>query len=168
MDCDCHRVSAFIDHDDAPQGLQDRSPSGPTRDDLAEPIGSLGAVIADRAIDEFDDQLAIVGLDSVPQIGHPLQARCEARSQRVGKVFSGQLAFEGCNQIDQSLLVERRRWLLGQRELATRPGAALGGQAGDDLLQLLRTWSIDHGGVDPGSHLKNSGVPVGFWSHVGD
>jgi hypothetical protein len=46
--------------------------------------------------------------------------------------------------------------------------AALGGQAGDDLLQLLRTWSIDHGGKDPGSHLKDSGVPVGFWSHVGD
>lgn len=46
--------------------------------------------------------------------------------------------------------------------------AALGGQASDDLLQLLRTWSIDHGGIDPGSHLKDSGVPVGFWSHAGD
>jgi hypothetical protein len=58
-------------------------------------------------------------------------------------------------------------WVIGL-DVVPAALAALGGQAGDDLLQLLRTWSIDHGGVDPGSHLKNSGVPVGFWSHVGD
>ena len=45
---------------------------------------------------------------------------------------------------------------------------ALGGHKGDDALALLRSWSVDHGGADPGSHLKDAGVPIGFWNRIGD
>jgi len=46
--------------------------------------------------------------------------------------------------------------------------AALGGRAGDDPLPLLAAWSAAHGGVDPGSHLREAGVAIEFWSRVGD
>jgi len=45
---------------------------------------------------------------------------------------------------------------------------ALGGKEGDDLLQLLLGWSTDHGGTDPGTHLREAGVTIAFWSHLGD
>jgi hypothetical protein len=45
---------------------------------------------------------------------------------------------------------------------------ALGGHEGDDALRLLAAWSGEHGGEDPGSHLREAGVPIGFWSRVGD
>ena len=45
---------------------------------------------------------------------------------------------------------------------------ALGGAAGDDVLALLAAWSASHGGIDPGIHLKAAGVPVEFWSRVGE
>lgn len=45
---------------------------------------------------------------------------------------------------------------------------ALGGNEGDDLLRLLAAWSAGHGGADPGSHCKDAGVPIDFWSRVGD
>jgi hypothetical protein len=46
--------------------------------------------------------------------------------------------------------------------------AALGGAAGDDPLALLVAWSAAHGGIDPGSHLREAGVPITFWSRIGD
>jgi hypothetical protein len=46
--------------------------------------------------------------------------------------------------------------------------AALGGVPGDDPLRLLATWYASHGGIDPGIHLREAGVPVEFWSRVGD
>jgi hypothetical protein len=46
--------------------------------------------------------------------------------------------------------------------------AALGGRDGDDPLPLLAAWSTAHGGVDPGSHLRDAGVAIEFWSRVGD
>jgi hypothetical protein len=45
---------------------------------------------------------------------------------------------------------------------------ALGGEDGDDALPLLKAWSATHDGRDPGSHLKEAGVPVEFWNRVGD
>ena len=44
----------------------------------------------------------------------------------------------------------------------------LGGNAGDDPLELLKGWSRDSGGRDPGQHLKSAGLTLGFWSRVGD
>jgi hypothetical protein len=44
---------------------------------------------------------------------------------------------------------------------------ALGGTHDDDPLVLLKRWFDAHG-VDPGSHLREAGVPVDFWSRVGD
>lgn len=46
--------------------------------------------------------------------------------------------------------------------------AALDGLEGDDPLYLLAAWTTQHGGIDPGSHLKKSGVPAKFWSRIGD
>lgn len=46
--------------------------------------------------------------------------------------------------------------------------AALGGGEGDDPLRLLAAWYVAHGGVDPGSHLREAGVPIEFWNRVGD
>ena len=46
--------------------------------------------------------------------------------------------------------------------------AALGGHEGDDVLTLLGDWSAAHGGRDPGSHLREAGVPIEFWSRTGD
>ena len=46
--------------------------------------------------------------------------------------------------------------------------AALGGHEADDPMRVLEAWFSGHGGKDPGSHLKDAGVPIGFWSHVGD
>jgi hypothetical protein len=45
---------------------------------------------------------------------------------------------------------------------------ALGGHEADDPLALLRAWYADHGGEDPGSYLKDAGVPIGFWNRIGD
>jgi len=44
----------------------------------------------------------------------------------------------------------------------------LGGREGDDPLALLAIWSRDSRGRDPGQHLKESGLTLGFWSRVGD
>jgi len=46
--------------------------------------------------------------------------------------------------------------------------AALDGHEGDDPLRLLAGWFEAHGGIDPGTHLRQAGVPVEFWSRIGD
>jgi hypothetical protein len=46
--------------------------------------------------------------------------------------------------------------------------AALDGREDDDPLYVLAAWSVTHSGVDPGSHLQKAGVPIEFWSRVGD
>jgi hypothetical protein len=45
---------------------------------------------------------------------------------------------------------------------------ALGGKEVDNPLQLLVGWSTDHGGIDPGTHLREAGITIAFWSHLGD
>jgi hypothetical protein len=37
-----------------------------------------------------------------------------------------------------------------------------------DPLRLLAAWSAAHGGIDPGSHLREAGVPIRYWSRIGD
>ena len=44
--------------------------------------------------------------------------------------------------------------------------AALGGREGDDPLRALAAWSAAHGGADPGSHLRDAGVPIAFSNWV--
>jgi hypothetical protein len=46
--------------------------------------------------------------------------------------------------------------------------AALDGIEGDDPLRLLAVWSAAHAGIDPGSRLREAGVPIEFWSRIGD
>ena len=46
--------------------------------------------------------------------------------------------------------------------------AAFDGQDGDDPLKLLVAWSATHGSADPGSHLRDAGVPISFWNRIGD
>jgi hypothetical protein len=45
--------------------------------------------------------------------------------------------------------------------------AALGGEPGADPLAVLARWFGEHR-TDPGSRLRDAGVPVAFWSRVGD
>lgn len=46
--------------------------------------------------------------------------------------------------------------------------AALDGKEGDNPLRVLGAWSTAHGGADPGSHLRDAGVPIAFWNRIGD
>jgi hypothetical protein len=45
---------------------------------------------------------------------------------------------------------------------------ALGGQGVDDILRLLEVWAANNVGRDPGTYVKDSGVPIAFWNRVGD
>jgi hypothetical protein len=45
---------------------------------------------------------------------------------------------------------------------------ALDGQLGDDPLELVRRWSLENPGSDPGRFLKSASVPLEFWNRVGD
>jgi hypothetical protein len=46
--------------------------------------------------------------------------------------------------------------------------AALDGSPGADPLAVVGAWFAAGGGRDPGSALRDAGVPIGFWSRVGD
>lgn len=46
--------------------------------------------------------------------------------------------------------------------------AALGGVPGADPLAVVGVWAAAHPGSDPGSALRDAGVPIGFWSRIGD
>jgi hypothetical protein len=46
--------------------------------------------------------------------------------------------------------------------------AALGGGPDDDVLALLARWSAANGGGDPGTRIRDTGVPVAFDNRVGD
>lgn len=58
-------------------------------------------------------------------------------------------------------------WSIGPEAMPAMV-AALGGVEGDDPLLLLQAWHDANGGRDPGVHLRETGVPVQFWSRVGD
>lgn len=44
----------------------------------------------------------------------------------------------------------------------------LGGQPGEDALDVLERWTKEHNGLDPGNFLKGAGVELAFWSRVGE
>ena len=46
--------------------------------------------------------------------------------------------------------------------------AALGGAPGEGALEVLARWSAANPGRDPGQRIRDAGVPVGFFSRVGD
>ena len=46
--------------------------------------------------------------------------------------------------------------------------AALDGAPDEPPLAAIARWSAAHEGVDPGRALKKAGVPVEFWSRLGD
>ncbi len=58
-------------------------------------------------------------------------------------------------------------WVIGP-DAVPAAIAALDGHEGDDPLRLLAGWFEAHGGIDPGMHLRQAGVPVEFWSRIGD
>jgi len=58
-------------------------------------------------------------------------------------------------------------WVVGSQAVPAMV-AALGGSAADDPLALLERWYRGHGELDPGIHLRKAGVPIEFWSRVGD
>ncbi len=58
-------------------------------------------------------------------------------------------------------------WVIAPEALPAMIGT-LGGHDGEDPLNLLATWSAAHGGADPGSHLRDAGIPVAFWNRIGD
>ncbi len=45
---------------------------------------------------------------------------------------------------------------------------ALGGVTDGDPLEVVATWFAAGDGRDPGSDLRDAGVPIDFWSRVGD
>jgi hypothetical protein len=49
-----------------------------------------------------------------------------------------------------------------------RVSEALGGSADEDPLAVLMRWSREHEGRDPGIPIKEAGLPIEFWSRVGD
>ena len=44
----------------------------------------------------------------------------------------------------------------------------LGGGQEEDPLEVLVRWALGRKGEDPGSYLRNAGVPLEFWSRIGD
>ena len=58
-------------------------------------------------------------------------------------------------------------WVVGP-DAVPATVAALDGDEGDDPLRLLAAWSAAHSGIDPGSRLREAGVPIEFWNRIGD
>jgi len=46
--------------------------------------------------------------------------------------------------------------------------AALGGEPGDAPLPVIHRWFEANGGSDPGSALRNAGLPIEFDNRIGD
>jgi hypothetical protein len=58
-------------------------------------------------------------------------------------------------------------WTIARRHV---PAAVreLGGKGDDDLLSLLAARYVSTDGMDPGVALDDAGVPIEFWSRLGD
>jgi hypothetical protein len=93
-----------------------------------------------------------------------LEAR---RREDGGIVIEGQDRGRGVEVFGPGLSEYEWEWTIAPDALPSIL-EALGGKEGDDPLPLLAAWCAGHGGVDPGSHLRDAGVPIGFWSRVGD
>jgi hypothetical protein len=57
------------------------------------------------------------------------------------------------------------RWTIDARDVPAAI-AALGGVPGDDPLAALARWFDEHE-IDPGTELRDAGVPVAFWNRIG-
>jgi hypothetical protein len=91
-----------------------------------------------------------------------------ARRQGGAIVIEGQDLGAGVEQAFGAGLREYEwTWSIGP-EAVPAMVAALGGEDGDDPLLLLKTWYDANGDMDPGIHLQKAGIPVEFWSRVGD
>jgi hypothetical protein len=58
-------------------------------------------------------------------------------------------------------------WRIAPADVAAAV-AALGGNPGDDPLLALARWMERNRGTDPGISVREAGVPIEFWSRVGD
>ncbi len=86
--------------------------------------------------------------------------------------MAGTLRIEGqdLGQAVEDILGDREYEWTWTIAAAAIPAAvrALGGGPGSDPLAVVATWSAANDGADPGPRLKESGVPVEFWSRLGD
>jgi hypothetical protein len=84
-----------------------------------------------------------------------------------GVVIEGQDLGAGVEAIYGAGLSEYEwAWVIGP-DAVPAVVAALDGLEGDDPLRLLQAWYAAHGRLDPGSRLREAGVPIEFWSGVG-
>jgi hypothetical protein len=98
MNRDSHWQRALIHDDDASQCIEGGGASRPAGEDLFQPVGSLGAVLSDRALDEFVDELGIARTNGIEEIFHPLKADGEAGLERAGEVIASEISFKIGNE----------------------------------------------------------------------
>ena len=115
---------ALVHNDDASQSVQRAGTAGPMRQDLHQPVWSLRAVLSDRAVDEFADQLGISNTDRLEQIPHPLKADGEPRPQVPGQVLPPGRALEILDETQQQLLVRLGQLLIPDGCFAIRSSRA--------------------------------------------
>lgn len=85
-----------------------------------------------------------------------------------GILIEGQDLGPGVERIFGAGLTEYEwAWVVGP-DAVPATVAALDGDEGDDPLRLLAAWSAAHSGIDPGSRLREAGVPIEFWNRIGD
>lgn len=58
-------------------------------------------------------------------------------------------------------------WTIAAADVPLLP-EYFGGKLGDDPIPLIRHWMQQQNGRDPGQHLKDAGLELGFWSRVGE
>lgn len=100
-------------------------------------------------------------------------ARDEGGSRYLGATLAaGSLRIEGqdLGQAVEDIVGDREyewTWTLAAAHI---PMAVhdLGGAPGSDPLAVLAAWSAANDGADPGQRLRDAGVPIEFWSRIGD
>lgn len=92
----------------------------------------------------------------------------EARLDADGTLrIEGQDLGPGVSAVFGAGLTEYEWWWRLPADAVPDAVAALGGAPGDEPLAVLRAW-FDANGVDPGSALRDAGLPVAFDSRIGD
>lgn len=59
------------------------------------------------------------------------------------------------------------RWRVDPGQVAAAV-SALGGESGDEVLPVIERWFAAGGGRDPGSRIREAGVPIAFDCRMGD
>lgn len=83
-------------------------------------------------------------------------------------VIEGQDLGDGVEAVFGEGVREYEWWWRLAPEDTVVAAETLGGEPGEDLLQVVARWFTAGGGHDPGSHLREAGVPIAFDSRVGD